>query len=195
MKTYKTNNGNLLFNLFDNELILLKSKNEIQFTRGNFTTIDAIEKGIKGFDASGELKQEAYEFIINSQKIRLNDAKETRVDLEKYRSYFGQLPQWVVENFKSEVAYNKFKEKQLVKLLQKQFKLKSQKAVREQICIVYTVEYTGKNNGFKHFNRYLNSEYDLISNLSDYSRRKNFAAKKLNGEIIEIRGNISPDEI
>jgi len=195
MKTYKTNNGNLVFNLKENELIYLKVKKEVAYNKGIFITSDAINKGIKGVDISNELILKAYEFLLKRQGElnKLNSVNE--IELTKYKNYFGSLPQWVVENFKSENAYLKAKEKELIKNLQKRFKLKSQKETKEKIIKIYTVEYTGKNGGYRHFNRSISMEYNLIENISDYNRKRNLIITKLNGVIIEQKGNIDINEI
>lgn len=191
---FKTNNGNRIVRFDEKELIILKNGN-VKHNTGSFFTKNAIEKELycMPINAGEELK--IYSFLYENQNKKSKLVENLQVELNKYKSHFGNIPEWLERNFKSEKHYLKYQEKKLIKNLQKEFKLKTQKAVKKDIVRIYTVEYTGKNNGYKHFNRSLNFEYDLKENISDYNRRKNLAVTDILGNIIELRGNISKDDI
>ena len=114
--------------------------------------------------------------------------------LIKYKQHFGQLPEYVAAGYKTEAAYQKHLHTELLKKLKTLFKLKTLKSVEETICIVYTTEYSGKNGGYKHFSRSIDKTYAKTENLSAWDRNKNLCVKKLDGTVIENRGNIEVNE-
>ena len=114
--------------------------------------------------------------------------------LIKYKQHFGQLPEYVAAGYKTEAAYQKHLHTELLKKLKTLFKLKTLKSVEETICIVYTTEYSDKNGGYKHFSRSIDKTYAKTENLSAWNRNKNLCVKKLDGTVIENRGNIEVNE-
>ncbi len=196
MKTLakQTNNGNFVFNLNGIELVIISEKQIIK-----------INEGIYNFNT--DLEKETIEIDVNEKDClfailpKLNQITELKSEIIKLKeqnskliNHFGKLPEYAEHGFKSNIDYDKYLHNQLLHKLKTNFKLKSLKSVEENICKVYTTEYSGKNGGFRHFNRNINMSYILISNLNQFSRNKNLFACKLNGEILEYRGNIDKSE-
>lgn len=135
---------------------------------------------------------------LNRKLAKMEVEKEEHLTeiqlLIKYKQHFGQLPEYVAAGYKTEAAYQKHLHTELLKKLKTLFKLKTLKSVEETICIVYTTEYSGKNGGYKHFSRSIDKTYAKTENLSAWNRNKNLCVKKLDGTVIENRGNIEVNE-
>lgn len=135
---------------------------------------------------------------LNRKLAKMEVEKEEHLTeiqlLIKYKQHFGQLPEYVAAGYKTEAAYQKHLHTELLKKLKTLFKLKTLKSVEETICIVYTTEYSGKNGGYKHFSRSIDKTYAKTENLSAWNRNKNLCVKKIDGTVIENRGNIEVNE-
>jgi len=126
---------------------------------------------------------------------------ELKIEVEKLRDikrFYGECPKWHLEGFKNKDAYDLFLKKQakkeLYEKLKKNFKMKSNKQVNTELCFVFTTDFKGKNNGFKHFSRSINKTICRITGLHEYSRHSNLCVKTLEGVVIECRGNIESNE-
>lgn len=131
---------------------------------------------------------------LAKKDTEIAELSKSVVELYKYKQHFGQLPEYVAAGYKTEAAYQKHLHTELLKKLKTLFKLKTLKSVEETICIVYTTEYSGKNGGYKHFSRSIDKTYAKTENLSAWNRNKNLCVKKLDGTVIENRGNIEVNE-
>lgn len=132
---------------------------------------------------------------LEKKETEITDLKKEIEILNKYKKHFGALPVYVERGFKTEEAMNNFDYKSLLKSLKIQFKLKNLKEVEEKICQIHTTSYAGRNGGFKHFSRSIDSTYTLIDNINSWSRNRNLLVTKINGDVITQRGNISISDI
>ena len=167
-----------------------KSTTEIEITN---------EHILNEYFLTDETEKLKYQITKIERKLAKKDTEiaelsKSVVELYKYKKQFGQLPKYVAEGFKTEVAYQKYLHTELLKKLKVQFKLKTLKSVEETICVVYTTSYSGRNGGFKHFSRSIDKTYTKIESLPQWRRNKNLVAKKLDATVIESRGNILASE-
>jgi hypothetical protein len=145
-------------------------------------------------------KSEVLEQLVKSDNFELkckflNEKVEKQSilisELQKFKDYYKFIPTWYLQGFKSEKDYQKKQFEIKLDSLKKQFKLKSRKQVLSDIVEVFTTSFSGKNGGFKHFNRSIDLAYCLnINYKKTYLRNKNLCVKALTGEVLVCRGNI-----
>jgi uncharacterized coiled-coil protein SlyX len=210
-----TTNGNFAVLTPQNQVLKLSKRNQYNYctleseeatdywqkTAEKITTEIEItnEHVINEYFLTDETEKLKYEITKLERKLAKKDTEiaelsKSVVELYKYKKQFGQLPKYVAEGFKTEVAYQKHLYTEFLKKLKLQFKLKTLKSVEESICVVYTTSYSGRNGGFKHFSRSIDKTYTKIESLPQWSRNKNLVAKKLDATVIESRGNILASE-
>ena len=210
-----TTNGNFAVLTPQNQVLKLSKRNQY-----NYCTLEATEATdywqktsekstteieitnehvLNEYFLTDENEKAKYQILKLERKLAKKDAEiaefsKIGAELYKYKTHFGQLPKYVDAGFKTEVAYQKHLHTEMLKKLKVQFKLKTLKSVEETICIVYTTSYLGRNGGFKHFSRSIDKTYTKIESLPQWKRNKNLVAKKLDGTVIENRGNIETSE-
>ena len=210
-----TTNGNFAVLTPQNQVLKLSKHNQYNYctleskeaadywqkTAGKSTTEIEItnEHILNEYFLTDETEKLKYQITKIERKLAKKDTEiaelsKSVVELYKYKKQFGQLPKYVAEGFKTEVAYQKYLHTEFLKKLKVQFKLKTLKSVEETICVVYTTSYSGRNGGFKHFSRSIDKTYTKIESLPQWSRNKNLVAKKLDATVIESRGNILASE-
>ena len=210
-----TTNGNFAVLTPQNQVLKLSKRNQYNYctleskeaadywqkTAEKITTEIEItnEHVLNEYFLTNAYEKAKYQITKLERKIAKKDTEiaelsKSVVELYKYKKQFGQLPKYVAEGFKTEVAYQKYLHTELLKKLKVQFKLKTLKSVEETICVVYTTSYSGRNGGFKHFSRSIDKTYTKIESLPQWRRNKNLVAKKLDATVIESRGNILASE-
>ena len=201
MKTIaaQTPNGNLIYQLNNENLIFIKEKNRTTNFNNyhGISSFDEILKALpnKEIDTEKLISDEEMLEILKKENQILKDQIE---GLNKIKSFYGECPKWHLEGFKNQQSYSKhllkLKMQKFYANAKKNFKLRSNKAVDSELCFIFTTEYTGKNNGFRHFNRSINQSLNRIVDIQDYSRNKNLCVKSILGNVIEVRGNVESNE-
>ena len=194
-----TPNNNLIYSENGLNLIFLDSKQHVVpfVSYHGVTSVEELLKTLpnKEIETTKIISDE--ETILKQTKL-IDALRKENEELREIKSFFGDLPEWFKNGFKSEEKYQKFLKKEATKKfysdLKKNFKLKTNKAVDMKLCWVYTTEYSGKNGGFRNFNRSINKTIYRIENLKDYSRNRNLIVKNFKGEVLENRGNIEISE-
>ncbi|MFA5234212.1 MAG: hypothetical protein WC390_07415 [Sulfurimonas sp.] len=194
-----TPNGNLIYQKDGLTLIYIAEK-EITTEFTNYHRISSFDKLVTILPTK-EIETEKIisdlEIIEKQAKI-ITSLKEEIENLRKIKEFYGECPEWHLKGFKSKESFEKFilkeKKKEFYKNAKKNSKLKTNKDVDEKLCWIFTTEYQGKNGGFRHFSRYINKSLNKISLISDFSKHKNLCVKKINGDVIEVRGSIEINE-
>lgn len=194
-----TTNGNKIYELNGLPMIFIKEKGiSVPFVRyHNITTVCEALANLPNEEIDTEKMISDVE-IIEKQSQRLTSLEKEVTELRKIKAYYGNLPEWLEAGFSSKEKYEKHLTKVALKnfyeTLKKNFKLKTNKSVDEQLCFIFTTEYSGKNNGYRHFSRAINRSIERVSSINAYNRNKNLCVKKINGDVIICRGNIESNE-
>lgn len=210
-----TTNGNFAVLTPQNQVLKLSKRNQYNYctleskeaadywqkTAEKITTEIEItnEHVLNEYFLTDETEKAKYQILKLERKLTKKDAEiaelsKISAELAKYKKHFGQIPKYIEAGYKTEAAYQKYLHTELLKKLKIQFKLKTLKSVEETICIVYTTSYLGRNGGFKHFSRSIDKTHTKIELLPQWNKNKNLVAKKLDGTVIENRGNIEINE-